>query len=353
MDVVAFGVESRISRMNRRKHLALTAALALASLGLLGFDVSKHSIPPDRILSGGPPKDAIPAILEPRFVAAAQAGFLRPGDQVVGVRDGKVAKAYPIRILNWHEVVNDSLNRTPIAVTYCPLTGSAVVYDRRHEGRTLSFGVSGKLYQSNVLLYDHQSESLWSQLGEAAVTGDLTGAKLEPLPAVVTTWQDWRSRHPDTLVLSTETGHRRDYDRDPYASYHQSARVMFPMDHVDPRLRPKEWVLGLKIGERSKAYPFMALAGVRSVLDDVSGKRVRIEFDPESKRATAAEADTGEALPGVGVYWFAWAAFHPHTLVWIPNVPGAGEHKKSRSGTSRDSAKRTASVPTTDRDAPS
>ena len=147
-------------------RIVYISAIALAVAFLLpdgseggggGFDLSRHSIDPDQILSGGPPKDGIPAILAPEFVPASAADFLRETDRVVGLLIGNEAKAYPIKVLNWHEVVNDKLGKTPIAVTYCPLTGSAVVFERLVGDDTLSFGVSGRLYESNVLIYDHQS----------------------------------------------------------------------------------------------------------------------------------------------------------------------------------------------------
>jgi hypothetical protein len=181
------------------------AVLLLAALACLGFDTTRHSVPLSQILSGGPPKDGIPAIMAPRLVAASAATFLRGGDAVIGVTEAGVAKAYPVRILNWHEVVNDQIAGVPIVVTYCPLTASAVVYDRAPRGAPLTFGVSGRLYQSNVLIYDYQTESLWSQLKEEALTGSFTGTALRAFPSVVTTWADWQSTHPQTLVLSPDT----------------------------------------------------------------------------------------------------------------------------------------------------
>ncbi len=306
----------RVSLHRRIRSWIRCCALLLGLPILTGFDVSQHSIPPEEILSGGPPKDGIPAILDPRFVDAASAVFLSPDDVVIGIASEGVAKAYPLGILNWHEVVNDDIRGTPLAVTYCPLTDSAVVYDRRVSGKTLSFGVSGKLYQSNVLMYDHETESLWSQLGEKAVTGPLTGSRLQAVPAVRTAWADWRSVHPGTLVLSQETGHRREYERDPYAGYRESPEVMFPAGHVDRRLAPKERVFGFRVGDTVKAYALPVLAEEQHVEDQVGSRRVRIDYAPASGRVTAAILDTKEPLAGVVVYWFAWSAFHPDTALW-------------------------------------
>lgn len=283
---------------------------------LVGFDLSRHSVPPEEILAGGPPKDGIPAITEPRFVDANSATFLRRDDRVIGVVQEGVAKAYPSRILNWHEVVNDAIGTTAIAVTYCPLTGSGVVYDRTANGRTRSFGVSGLLYQSNVLFYDHQTESLWSQLKEEAVTGSLTGTRLRAVPSVTTTWADWRHMHPDTLVLSTETGYPRDYERDPYAGYRASPEAMFLLQHVDARLPAKATVLGVRVGNVSKAYPLNQLAQTRRTEDQLRETRIRIDYDPDAERAVVIALDSNAPLPAVTAYWFAWSAFHPDTAVW-------------------------------------
>jgi hypothetical protein len=301
-----------------------TIAVLLAAPLLTGFDLSRHSIPPEEILAGGPPKDGIPAILTPQFVDAEAAAFLKPEDVVISVVAGGTAKAYPLRILNWHEVVNDAIAGEPIAVTYCPLTASAVVYSRSVQGRTLSFGVSGRLYQSNVLFYDHQTESLWSQLKEEAVTGSFTATPLRQVPSVMTTWAGWRAAHPDTLVLALDTGYPRDYDRDPYAAYRASTEVMFPVSHVDQRLGRKEKVFGLRLDTAAKAYPLAALAKARHVDDQLGGHRVRIEYDDRSGRVNAVAADDHRSLPGIVVYWFAWSAFHPDTALWSEmSVPSA------------------------------
>jgi Protein of unknown function (DUF3179) len=299
----------------RSVQKAVTVLLTIAPL-LVGFDLSRHSIPPEEILAGGPPKDGIPALTEPRFVDADSTTFLRPDDRVIGLVQGGVAKAYPLRILNWHEVVNDAIGTTPVAVTYCPLTGSGVVYDRTANGRTHWFGVSGLLYQSNVLFYDHETESLWSQLQEEAVAGPLTGTRLRAVPSVTTTWVDWRHLHPDTLVLSTETGYRRDYEGDPYARYRVSPEVMFPLRRVDSRLPAKEKVLGVQVGSVSKAYPLNRLAQARRVEDQLRETPIRIDYDPDAQRAVVSALNSNAPMPAVTAYWFAWSAFHPDTALW-------------------------------------
>jgi len=295
--------------------VSITAITGLLSASFVsGFDLSQTSIDVDEVVSGGPGKDGIPALTEPAFVPAAEAHYLDPKDRVVGLEIAGKRKAYPLRILNWHEVVNDTVGGRPVAVTYCPLTASAVVFDRGVTGKTLTFGVSGNLYRSNVLLYDHQNDSMWSQLLGRAVTGPLDGSELQAVAAEVTTWADWQRRHPDSLVLSLATGHRRDYGRDPYADYHASPGTMFSAGRTDRRLAAKEMVIGIRTPRGTKAYAVGALPadGLR---DRVGGEQVVVSYDPPSQRATVTDA-TGKPIPAVVVYWFAWAAFNPTTELW-------------------------------------
>lgn len=298
-----------------RQGFAVAVLLACAPL-LSGFDLSNSRVPAEEILSGGPPKDGIPAIVHPKLVPATEATFLDDADRVVGIVAGGDARAYPLRILNWHEVVNDTLGARPVAVTYCPLTGSAVVFERDVGGRTLSFGVSGRLYQSNVLIYDHQSESLWSQLGGAAIAGPSADTLLRPIGSLETTWKAWRTAHPDTLVLSPETGFKRDYARDPYAEYHRASHAMFETHHADARLPVKAKVFGVRVDRESVAYPLERLAHSGTVEDHVGGVPIRTEYDPATRAAGAVRTDSGAPVPGVVVYWFAWTAFHPETRLW-------------------------------------
>jgi len=256
-------------------------------------------------------------------VSAEKAGFLLPDELVVSVVAGGEAKAYPLRVLNWHEVVNDNIGGRPVAVTYCPLTASAVAYDRRLAGKSLSFGVSGKLYESNLLFYDRESQSLWSQLGAHAVAGPLTGSELKLVASQLVTWRQWREEHPDGLVLSLETGYARDYSRNPYSSYEHSDSLMFPVVPQDRRLLPKEKVLGIVVDGRPRAYPLAALEKVGNRLEERLGSRVvSVRRDPLSGQAHAT-AD-GEPVVSLVTYWFAWFAFHPDTEIWGERVWGGG-----------------------------
>jgi len=285
-----------------------------------GFDLEDASIKPRRIQRGGPPRDGIPALDHPKFTRVDQAGWLRPDDRVLGLVRNGVAKAYPLRILDWHEIVNDRFDGEPVVVSYCPLCGTGMAFDAEIEGKARNFGVSGLLYESDVLLYDRGTESLWSQIAMEAISGPLKGTELELLPMRNTTWEAWRRQHPDTWVLSRDTGHRRNYDATPYEGYDRTPSLYFPVKHRDRRFHPKAPVLGLELGDTFKAYPFdeldEALEGKSGELEDtVDGREVTVHYDAEAGSAAVFDAQ-GRELPSVRAFWFAWAAFHPDTEIF-------------------------------------
>lgn len=304
------------------QRLVIGGVLCVIFLVLSGFDFTRHSLPLEEIRSGGPARDAIPALLKPKFLAAKDAAFLQEEDRVLGVTAEGEAKAYPLKILNWHEIVNDEIAGRPILVTYCPLCGSGVALDPVIEGKRYTFGVSGLLYKSDVLMYDHQTESLWSQLKMEAVTGPLTGARLNIKPLVLTTWGKWREEHSETLVLSLDTGFDKDYSVDPYAEYARGATLMFPVGHRSDRFHPKERVLGVEVKGVFKAYPFSELPRAPTPLQDsVAGQTFSIKFDEASQTAMVFDS-TGNPYPSVTSFWFAWYAFHPDTLVYaVSSLP--------------------------------
>lgn len=291
------------------------AEAPVAQAGPNGFDLTRHAVPPSQILPGGPPRDGIPALLHARFVPASQSK-LRPDDRVLGIAIGGSAKAYPVRILNWHEVVNDEIGGLPVVITYCPLCASGVAFDRRVEGEVIVFGVSGLLYNSNVLLYDRQSESLWTQIGMRAVAGPRTGTRLRALPLYHGTWSAWRARHPGTLVQSFDTGFSRPYNRDPCAGYPSTQRLMFPVEPRSDRLPPKALILGLALDGEARAYPLDDLrATTGPVRDRLAGREARIVYDQKAGTASVQDKE-GREFPTIVTYWFAWYAFHPDTGLW-------------------------------------
>lgn len=191
-----------------------------------------------------------------------------------------------------------------------------MVYSREVDGNLYTFGVSGRLYRSNVLLYDHQTDSLWSQLMEKAITGPLAGKRLKKLTSFRTSWKNWKKMNPDTLVLSTDTGHFRDYSVDPYEGYYRAAGVWFPVGNVRKDLSAKEMVLGIEIDGGAKAYPISLLKKRPGILRDKLGKKI-IEIAVSSEGEVVSVKDQqGESISSLFSYWFAWQAFHPKTGIY-------------------------------------
>ncbi len=281
------------------------------------FDLGNAAIPVDEIRSGGPSKDGIPAISDPKMIAATEADYLKPTDRVIGIVIGDVARAYPLAILNYHEIINDQLGEQPVAVSYCPLCDSVSAFDRTTSGGVREFGVSGLLYNSNVLMYDRtdSSESLWSQLKRESVAGPQVRAQLRLLPVELATWAEWQARHPSTTVMSNETGHPRDYTSTPYGRYFSSDSLMFPVDNADDRLPKKQRVLGVLVDGRSRAYPRSAFGEQTTrIEDELGGKRIVIDFSPDSESLRVVEADEG--VTWMYSFWFAWYAMYPETSVY-------------------------------------
>ena len=224
------------------------------------IDQGDFTVPRERVISGGVPKDGIPALTDPKHIAAREADFLKPDDRVIGVESDGVARAYPLAIINYHEIVNDRVGEMSLAVTYCPLCDSVAVFDRHTKLGDRDFGVSGMLYNSNVLMYDRGGgrESLWSQIMAEGVSGPGGNVPLKALPVELTTWKDWLERHPETTVLSLDTGHARDYDRNPYGTYFESDDLMFSVKPLDSRLPKKTKVLGVWTADGTRAYPLSA-----------------------------------------------------------------------------------------------
>lgn len=322
------------------------------------------------IVSGGPPPDGIPAIDEPGFQRTADVAWVDDAEQVLAVEVGGEARAYPVQVLTHHEIVNDTIAGVPVAVTYCPLCASGIAFDRRVGERVLSFGTSGSLYLSDLVMYDRQTESLWPQIEGAAVAGVLTGAELTVLPASLVSWEQWREAHPDGWVLSRQTGFSRPYGANPYYQYDDKESLpMFPTGGVDNRIEwQKQRVLGIAAGEDALAIDIEALQadGVREVVVDgreltvwwLPGARSSLDgyavgegrevgttavFDPvlDGRRLTfrpvgqaVTDLETGStwdafgragagplsgsrltAVPHTSTFWFAWRSFHTDTRV--------------------------------------
>lgn len=301
--------------------LFATNTVAVDSVGKIpiiknGFNVSNALIDPNKILPGGPARDGIPSIDKPHFISADTANHLANNDRVIGVFYRGVAKAYPIRIMNWHEIVNDMFNTKPVVVTYCPLCGTGMAFRADITSGIKNYGVSGLLYNNDLLLYDRRTHSLWSQVLGTAISGPLRGMKLQAIITENTTWADWKKRYPDSVVLSNKTGVKRDYSRSPYKGYEQSTRIFYPLNHTDKRYHPKEWVIGLTINGKHKAYPFTELSKLKSpIIDTFAGKRLKIIFNSETRSALVYD-QKNKRINSNSAYWFAWISFHPKSLVY-------------------------------------
>lgn len=309
-------------RKRKRTLLPLLATLALAGGAwaepeMNDFNLAEATIPVKEIHSGGPPRDGIPSIDEPKFedVEAADK-WLRDKDPVVSVELEGHIRAYPLRILVWHEIVNDRFGATPVAVTYCPLCGTAMVFKARVAGLTRTFGVSGLLFNSDVLMYDRETESLWSQLAMKAVSGPAVGKELELLTGEQMNWEAWKERFPQGKVLSRDTGTSRNYRSSPYRSYERTERLMFPVRKYREDLKNKAWVAGLIIDGRAVAFPLAELEDFGTIKAKAGDAVLEITYNAEADHLTASLDNGDEPLPVTRAYWFAWQAFYPETALW-------------------------------------
>ncbi len=283
-----------------------------------GFDLDGSLVPEDEIFGGGPPRDGIAAINKPVFIQSTDAS-LAANEAVIGVHLSGISKAYPIRILNRHEVVNDFFGSAGVVVSFCPLCGSGVVFLVPQGKKVSTFGVSGLLYNSDVLLYDRQTESLWSQLMLKAISGQRRGEELTLLAATHTSWAEWQKRYPDSLLLSEASVPHVSYAYDPYASYKNSDQLWFPVKQKSNAYKAKERVLGLSINGVDKAYPYSELAKSTSEFEDtVGGQKILIVWSDAGKSAYVLDME-GRQLATVTAYWFAWYGFHPQTQIYRNN----------------------------------
>ncbi len=321
------------------------------------------SIPRNEVFDGGPGKDGIPALTNPSMISAAQATYLGDNALVVGYKVGDDVRAYPHPILDWHEIINDVVGGQAMAIIYCPLTGTGTTWDRTLNGTVTTFGVSGLLYNTNVIPYDRLTDSNWSQMRLDCVNGQLLGQKATTFHSVETTWKTWREMFPETKVVSTQTGFSRNYGSFPYGDYRtNNTRFLFPFSPQDNRLPNKERVLGIIIDEAAKAYRFGSFEDGITVLEDsFNGKQLvavgskphnfisvferrvgngpLLSFEVNSTDLSESlirdnEGNTwnvfGEATSGPRLgqklnevtsyigYWFAWAAFYPNLEIFEP-----------------------------------
>lgn len=293
-------------------------------------DFSKHSVPLAEFLSGGPGRDGIPAVDTPRLIAVEDVGFLDDREPVIELVVEGDARAYPIQVLIWHEIVNDVVGGVPVAVTFCPLCNTAIAFDRRVDEQTLDFGTTGNLRNSDLVMYDRQTESWWQQFGGEALVGEFTGAKLERLPSRIVSWSDFRRDHDEGKVLSRETGFSRPYGENPYVGYDSvDSSPIFPTKNADDeRLPPKERVAFIERGGEAVVVPFSTLRAKKVVRLEVGGSKLLVRWrrgvaSSLDEAEIAAGRDTGAAEVREGrrivtfdqPFWFAVAAFRPDARI--------------------------------------
>ena len=245
------------------------SALRSARISQRGWltDFSLHTVPYDEIILGGPPRDGIPPIDAPKFTTPEGASeWLGDLEPVIAFELNGDARAYPLQILTWHEIVNDVVGGVPVSATFCPLCNAAIVFDRRLDGVVYDFGTSGKLRKSDLIMWDRQTETWWQQFTGEGIVGELAGKRLTILSASIISFSDFRAANPDGLVLSRDTGFVRAYGRNPYAGYDRADRSPFLFDgDLDGRLLPKERVATISIDEVDAAFPFTTLEDERVV----------------------------------------------------------------------------------------
>lgn len=263
-------------------------------------------IDPGLITSGGPPPDGIPPVDEPRFVNAAEVDNLEPDEAVLALEVNGDSRAYPIRIMTWHELVNDEVGGVPVTVSYCPLCNSALVYEREVDDQLLDFGTSGMLYQSSLVMYDRQTESLWTHFDGRAVVGELVGTELETIPVTTVAWAAWLAANPDGMVLSEDTGFSRPYGSNPYVGYEGGEGLLSPgfqSAEFDPRLPAKERVIGIRTDDNALAVLNSGLLEVGVVEVTLDGAELVVWSLPGTSSALdKAEVSGGVDVGAVGVF---------------------------------------------------
>jgi len=337
-------------------------------------DFSKHSVSYEEILSGGPPKDGIPAIDAPKFITVSEANkWLKDVEPVIFFQMGDDTRAYPIQIFMWHEIVNDTVGSVPVVITFCPLCNTAIAFERTANGQVLDFGTTGRLRYSNLIMYDRQTETWWQQATGEAIVGELTGLQLVFSPASIIAWADFKATHPEGEVLSRETGFQRSYGQNPYVGYDDvnNPPFLYRGPATPDAMPPVARVLTIDLNDDAVAYPYDVLQKVNVVNDTVGGKDVvvfwaagtasaldagtvaggrdvgtantfardldgqTLTFALDGSRIvdeeTGSEWDVlGRAVSGkmagkqlspvvaINHFWFSWAAFKPETRVYPP-----------------------------------
>lgn len=298
-----------------------TPAKSLNGTVMLTED-TKHTVPLDEIMGGGPPKDGIPSIDNPKFISPKEAEeFLTDQDAGIAFSQDSIHRFYPYQILVWHEIVNDTVNGERVLVTYCPLCLSGFVFDPLVENERVEFGTSGKLWKSNLVMYDRKTDTLWSQILGKAIAGKLAGTKLSILPSDQMRFGVWKEKFPQGKVLSRDTGAARTYGNNPYdgIDYSGGGFSIGISNFSDDRLPRDTLVFGIVVEDKAKAYNLEAIKAAGEVRDEFSSETfvLRYEKDLDVVRMFKELQDGElERINPFSTFWFSWAAVHPNTQLY-------------------------------------
>ena len=281
----------------------------------------RHTIPLEEIIGGGPSKDGIPSIDNPKFISIEEAnGWVKDEEPGIVVEMKGIARFYPYQILLWHEIVNDTIGGQRILITFCPLCMSGAVFDPIVKDERVEFGTSGKLWNANLVMYDRKTESLWSQVLGEAIVGEVAGAKILLLPFDIMRYSEWKKNFPSGEVLSRDTGAERFYGHNPYGDYDSiSDTALYFAEPTDTRLPHDAFILGIIINGKAKAYATETIKNAGTIEDEFQGVHIiaRYEKELDVVRIFIKKDDgTLKRINPFAAFWFSWALAHPDTELY-------------------------------------
>lgn len=279
-----------------------------------------HTVPLEEIISGGPEDDAITPILSPQFISIAEAEeTLLDTDQGLSYEYKGITKFYPLEILTWHQVVNDTIDDRHILITFSPLSNSGVIFNSQITDETLTFGTSGKIWNSNLIMYDKSSKSLWSQVLGEAIMGSQAGTYLDVLPSVRMAFGSWKQSHPEGIVLAREAGLGSNYDTNPFESYYTNDTIFFQVTNNDTCLQKKDFIIGIKSNGSTKAYLRSIIKERGEIIDTFEGQTFVLTYNKDADTVTVYRKTDDNTLTQIGaaeIFWFVWAAAYPNTELY-------------------------------------
>lgn len=279
-----------------------------------------HKIPFCEIIKVGPRKDGIPTIDKPKFISFECADkFLNSFDQGIAIKFDGVSRFYPLKILMWHQVVNDIIGNKRVLVSYCPLCFTGTVFNPIVGGEQTEFGTSGRVWNSNLLIYDRKTQSLWSQISGEAICGRMTGSRLSKIYCEQITYAGFKKNFPKGEILSRKTGFFRFYDENPYHEYHLASEVFFPIKKKDERLPNRDLIFGITFGDIAKAYSLSKLREERIIKDSFANKKIVAKYNNDTGAASLFEEHPQKGLIKLSAtlgFWFSWVAIYPQTELY-------------------------------------